>query len=148
MTIGELIGPDRIVVGVRVSDKTQLLQDLAGRAATALGRDRGAIFAALQARENLGSTGLGKGFALPHARLEGLDEPFALFVRLVRPIDFAAIDEGPVDLVILLLSPADGGNRHLATLAALARPLRDAGLMQKLRQAQDAATVYELLAGA
>jgi PTS system nitrogen regulatory IIA component len=146
MTIGEIIGPDQVVVGVRVTDKRQLLQDLAGRAATALALDRGVIFDALQARENLGSTGLGKGFALPHARLDGLNEPFALFVRLGRPIDFAAIDEKPVDLVILLLSPADGSNQHLATLASLSRPLRDAAFVQRLRRAPDAAALHGLLA--
>ena len=144
MAIGELIGPDRVVVGLRVADKAQLLQELAGRAATALGLDRRAVFDALQGRERLGSTGLGKGFALPHARLDGVGEPFALFVRLARPIDFAAIDEGPVDLVILLLSPVNGGNQHLATLAALSRPLRNAGFVQKLRQAADAAAVHRL----
>ncbi len=144
MAIGELIVPDRVVVGLRVADKAQLLQELAGRAATALGLDRRAVFDALQGRENLGSTGLGKGFALPHARLDALREPFALFVRLARPIDFAAIDEGPVDLVILLLSPVNGGNQHLATLAALSRPLRNAGFVQKLRQAPDAAAVHRL----
>ena len=147
MTIGEIIGPDCVVVGLRVADKTQLLQDLAGRAATALGLDRRVIFDALQARENLGSTGLGKGFALPHARLEALNETFALFVRLARPIDFEAIDERPVDLVILLLSPANGGNHHLATLAALSRPLRDAALVQRLRQAPDAEALHRMLAG-
>ena len=148
MAIGELIGPDRVVVGLRVSDKSQLLQELAGRAATALGLDRRAVFDALQGRENLGSTGLGKGFALPHARLDAVGEPFALFVRLARPIDFAAIDESPVDLVILLLTPANGGNQHLATLAALSRPLRNADFMQKLRQAPDAAAVHQLLVSA
>ena len=148
MTIGEIIGPDCVVVGLRVANKTQLLQDLAGRAATALGLDRRVIFDALQARENLGSTGLGKGFALPHARLEALSDTFALFVRLARPIDFEAIDERPVDLVTLLLSPANGGNHHLATLAALSRPLREPEFVQRLRQAKDAATVYGVLAGA
>ena len=147
MAIGELIGPDRVVVGLRVSDKSQLLQDLAGRAATALGLDRRTVFDALQGRENLGSTGLGKGFALPHARLDAVAEPFALFARLARPIDFAAIDERPVDLVILLLSPADGSNHHLATLAALSRPLRDAAFVQRLRQVPDAAAAHRMLAG-
>lgn len=148
MTIGEIIAPDRVEVGLRVGDKTQLLQELAGRAAAALGLDRAAIFEALQARENLGSTGLGKGFALPHARLDALSEPYALFARLARPIDFAAIDERPVDLVILLLSPANNGNQHLATLAALSRPLREPTFVRKLRGARDAAAVHTLLAGA
>jgi nitrogen PTS system EIIA component len=146
MTIGEIIGPDQVLVGVRAADKRQLLQNLAGRAATALALDRGTILEALQSRENLGSTGLGKGFALPHARLDALNEPFALFVRLGRPIDFAAIDEKPVDMVILLLSPADGGNQHLAMLAALSRPLRDAAFVQRLRRASDAAALHALLA--
>jgi PTS system nitrogen regulatory IIA component len=145
MTLGEIVEPDNVVVGLRVGDKAQLLHELAGRAAAAVGLDRRTIFEALQARENLGSTGLGKGFALPHARVEMLSEPFALLVRLARPIDFAAIDDQPVDLVILLLSPANGGNQHLATLAALSRPLRDAALVQRLRRAPDAAAVHRLL---
>lgn len=146
MPIGDLIGPDRVVVGLRVADKTQLLQDLARRAGTALGLDRREIFDALQARENLGSTGLGKGFALPHARIETLREPFTMFARLARPIDFASIDERPVDLVILLLSPANG-NQHLATLAALSRPLRNDDFVRRVRQTQDAAALHRLLAG-
>jgi len=148
MPIGDLIGSDRVVVGLRVADKTQLLQDLAGRASAALGLDRREIFDALQARENLGSTGLGKGFALPHARLNAVREPFALFVRLARPIDFMSVDELPVDLVILLLTPANGGNQHLATLAALSRPLRNDNFVQRLRQAQDASVLHGILASA
>jgi nitrogen PTS system EIIA component len=146
MPIGEIIGPDRVEVGLRVADKTQLLQELAGRAATALKLDRRTVYDALQARENLGSTGLGRGFALPHARLAAVQEPFVLFVRLARPIDFAAIDERPVDLVILLLTPDNGGNQHLATLAALSRPLRDPTFVQRLRQAQDAPALHRMLA--
>ncbi len=148
MTIGELIGPDQVIVGLRVPDKAQLLQDLAARAAMALGLERRAVFEALQARENLGSTGLGKGFALPHARLATIGRSFVLFVRLARPIDFAAIDEQPVDLVILLLTPADdAANLHLTTLATLSRPLRDAAFVRRLRQAADASAVHGLLAG-
>jgi PTS system nitrogen regulatory IIA component len=148
MTIGELIGPDQVIVGLRVPDKAQLLQDLAARAAMALGLERRAVFEALQARENLGSTGLGKGFALPHARLATIGRSFVLFVRLARPIDFAAIDEQPVDLVILLLTPTDdAANLHLTTLATLSRPLRDAAFVRRLRQAADARAVHGLLAG-
>ena len=148
MKMADLIGQDRVVVGLRAPDKTQLLQDLSGRAANALSLDRRKIFDALQARENLGSTGLGKGFALPHARMEGLGRAYALFVRLARPIDFASIDERPVDLAILLLTPANGANHHLATLATLSRPLRDELFVQKLRQAADATAVHRLLASA
>jgi PTS system nitrogen regulatory IIA component len=148
MTISDLIGPHQVIVGLRAGDKAQLLQELANRAAVDTTLDTSTIFSALQARENLGSTGLGKGFALPHARLEPLNAPYALFVRLARPIEFAAIDERPVDLVILLLTQANGGNQHLATLAAVSRPMRDAAFVQKLREAHDAAAVHRVLSRA
>ena len=148
MKIGDVIRPEHVIVGLRANDKAQLLQELARRAATTLALDQRLILDALQARENLGSTGLGKGFALPHARLAVLTSPFALFVRLARPIDFAAIDERPVDLVILLLPPESAGNQHLATLAALSRPLRDGEFVQRVRQAPDAAALHKLLADA
>ena len=148
MKIKDVIGPEQVEVGLRVSDKAQLLRELSRRAAAAVSIDQSVIHDALLARENLGSTGLGKGFALPHARLDTLPRFFALFVRLARPIDFAAIDGQPVDLIILLLTPANAGNQHLATLAALSRPLRDAEFVQRLRRAADTATIYTLLASA
>jgi nitrogen PTS system EIIA component len=146
MQIRDVIGPEQVEIGLRVSDKAQLLRELSRRAAAAVSIDQNVIHDALVARENLGSTGLGKGFALPHARLEALPRAFALFVRLARPIDFAAIDGEPVDLIILLLTPANSGNQHLATLAALSRPLRNAAFMQRLRQAPDATALHKLLA--
>jgi nitrogen PTS system EIIA component len=121
------------------------LRELAGRAAAALSLEPSILLIPLQAREALGSTGLGKGFALPHARLEPLPSRFALFAQLARPIDFAAIDGHPVDLVILLLTPADMGSEHLATLAALSRPLRDERFLRRLRQAADPQEVHRLL---
>ncbi len=84
MKIGEVIRPGQVIVGLRVADKAQLLQELARRAAAVVALDQRAILDALQARENLGSTGLGKGFALPHARLAALPAPFGLFARLAR----------------------------------------------------------------
>ena len=148
MTIGDLIGSNNVIDGLRAADKTQLLQELARRAGAALSLDQRVILDALQARENLGSTGLGKGFALPHARLDVLTRFFALFVRLARPIDFASIDGLPVNLMILLLTPANAGNQHLAMLAGLARPLRNEAFVQRLRQAPDATALHKLLADA
>ncbi len=147
MTIAERIAPDRVIVDARIAGKTQLLQDLARRSAAALGLNQGVIYDALQAREMLGSTGLGKGFAVPHARLASVTQPFALLLRLARPIDFAAIDDQPVDLVVLLLTPADSAGQHLSTLAAVSRPMRDDAFMQRLRQARDAAALHAVLAG-
>jgi nitrogen PTS system EIIA component len=147
MPIGDLIGPSQVVLGLRVADKAQLLAELARRSATAVSLDQAAILRALQAREQLGSTGLGKGFALPHARLEGLSKFYALCVRLQRPIEYEAIDGKPVDLVILLLTPEAASAQHLATLATLSRPLRDEAFVQRLRRASDTVALHKLLAG-
>jgi PTS system nitrogen regulatory IIA component len=113
MDLADLIEP--VVFAARASNKQQLLQDLASRVATLLNLDGRVIFDALQAREQLGSTGLGAGFALPHARVEGLDRLFGMFTRLNRPIHFDSIDGKPVDLVFLLLIPPTAGSEHLGT---------------------------------
>ncbi|HEY3849205.1 MAG TPA: PTS sugar transporter subunit IIA [Acetobacteraceae bacterium] len=147
MAIADLIGPDQMVVGLRVADKAQLLWELARRAAASLELEQPALLRALQAREQLGSTGLGRGFALPHARLQGLPRVYALLARLGRPIDYNSVDDKPVDLVVLLLTPESAAGQHLATLAALSRPFRDEGFAQQVRKAPDAAALYQVLAG-
>jgi PTS system nitrogen regulatory IIA component len=147
MAVSDLVGPEQVVVGLRVADKAQLLTELSRRAAVALSLDQGTLLRALQAREQLGSTGLGRGFALPHARLAQLPRIFAMVVRLARPIDYAAVDDKPVDLVVLLLTPESAASQHLATLAALSRPFRDEAFVQQVRKAPDAAALYRVLAG-
>jgi nitrogen PTS system EIIA component len=122
MMLSDLLGPEQILIDLQVNNKAQLLQELSRRAAAAIGIDGTHILEILQARENLGSTGLGKVFALPHARLESIETPFALLARLAKPIDFDAIDERPVDLVILLLTPSNRPNAHLSMLAQCRGP--------------------------
>ena len=82
MDIRDLIAPDRAISGLRTTDKSQILQELARRAAAFLGMDMSTIHDPLLAREKLGSTGIGQGVALPHARVKGLNNVFGLFVRL------------------------------------------------------------------
>jgi PTS system nitrogen regulatory IIA component len=145
MEIAEFIAPDRVALDLRARDKAQLLQELAKRAELSSGGiSADTILTALRSREQLGSTGLGKGFALPHARIEGLTGFVGLLARLARPIDYDAIDDAPVDLVFLLLMPADAGNNHVAALAAVSRRFRDADTTARLRKA-DAATAYGIL---
>lgn len=145
MEMGDLLRPDRVIAGLRVGDKAQLTTELSRRAAASLQIARQPVEAALIARERLGSTGLGQGFALPHARLDGLDRFFGLFTRLARPIDFEAIDERPVDLVFLLLIPGDAHGEHVAALAAISRRMRDHAFVQRLRKAGSAAAMYSAL---
>lgn len=146
MEIADLLSPDRIALDAKPRDKTQTLRLLADRlAGPGSGPSATAIAAALTARETLGSTGLGRGFALPHARIEGLDRFTGAILRLARPIDFAAIDGAPVDLVFGLLIPAGNDAGAIATLAAIARLGRDPAVTDRLRRSRDAAEVLAAL---
>jgi PTS system nitrogen regulatory IIA component len=146
MKIGDLITPDRIALDLRVKDKANLLRELAQRAeAAGAGLSASRIFTGLTAREALGSTGLGRGFALPHARLEGVNTCFGLFARLARPIDYDAIDSQPIDVVTLLLTPADDDALHLATLSLVSRRLREGDILSRLRRAEGVRSVYGML---
>lgn len=147
MEITDLIEPDRVIIGMRAVDKTAALAELARRAAALVNLPAPSIREALMAREELGSTGVGEGIAMPHARIAGLDRLFGLFARLERPIDFAAVDERPVDLVFLLLIPATAGQEHLAALAAVARRLRKPDMASRLRAADGRAQLYRELVG-
>ena len=147
MKISDFIAPENVVVRLGVKDKPQLLTELSRRAAAPLLTDVRTILAALTAREELGSTGIGDGIAIPHARIERLPAPFGLFAHLDRPIDFAAIDDKPVDLVFLLLSPTGADSEHLAALACVSRRLRDRKVAERLRAARDPGALYDMLAG-
>ena len=144
--LGELLAPDRVIAGLRVRDKQALIQEFATRAAKQLEVAVAAIAGPLLAREQMGSTGLGRGFALPHARVSGLTGCFGMFARLARPIEYQAIDQQPVDLVFLLLIPAEAESAHVAALAAISRRMRDPGLVDRLRKSDDAGELYRLIA--
>lgn len=145
MDLADLIAPKNVVFGVRAKNKEQLLYELASRAAISLNLEPEMIFTALQAREQLGSTGLGDGFALPHAGIERLDHFFGMFARLNRPIEFDSVDGLPVDLVFLLLIPANGQGEHVAALAAVSRQMRDREFATNLRKATSAEVLCKLL---
>jgi PTS system nitrogen regulatory IIA component len=144
MMIKDFLSPADTIVGLRASDKARLLHDLADRAAARLNLDATHVTQELLKREDLGSTGVGNGIAIPHARLSGLARPFGFFARLKRPIDFDAIDGEPVDLVFLLLQPAPAPAQgdSLNALAAVSRKLRESDRLEKLRAAEDDAEFY------
>jgi PTS system nitrogen regulatory IIA component len=147
MEIADIINPHQVIAALRVGDKASLIKELARRAAAELGLEPQAIIGALEGREQMGSTGMGSGIALPHARIEKLNRFFGLFARLERPIDFAAIDGKPVDLVVLLLIPPGAGSEHLSALACIARRLRDGAAAKQLRTAETASDLYSVLTG-
>lgn len=141
----DFVTVDEIECGLPASSKRQVLETLSKRAAKLTGLKAENIFAALLHREKLGSTGLGDGIAIPHARIESLNRLFGIFARLDRPIDFEAVDDQPVDIVFLLLAPAETGTHHLNALSKIARALRDKRICQELRRVQSSDAAFNLL---
>ncbi len=145
MEIRDILSPEAVVAGLKVTSKKQALQELARHAATVTGVNERKIFETLLERERLGTTGVGNGIAIPHGKLSELSRLYGVFARVEKPIDFDAIDEQPVDLIFLLLAPEAAGADHLKALARVSRLLRDAGTCEKLRGAKTADGLYLLL---
>jgi len=138
----DLLPPERVRTGLAADDKAALiarLADLLGGADAKIART------ALEAREQLGSTGLGHGVAIPHGRSAAVPEARAAFVRLAKPIDFGADDGEPVDLVAALIVPEHFTDQHLKLLAELAELFSNTDVTRALRAAPDAAALREAL---
>ncbi|QNL20089.1 PTS IIA-like nitrogen regulatory protein PtsN [Hyphobacterium sp. CCMP332] len=133
MALPDLLSADTVLGSLSATNRKQALQILSEAAAAKLDLDSRIIFDAVMERERLGSTGVGDGVAIPHARLEGLDHVFGLFAKLKSPIDFDAIDGRPVDLVFLLLAPETSGAEHLKALARISRVFRREDIRSHLR---------------
>jgi len=139
----DLLRPEAVYEGVTVAHKKALFVQLCN-AADALGLDGKLTAERLAAREKLGSTGFGGGVAIPHARLPDVSAVTGVFMRLAQPIEFDAVDDLPVDLVFMLVSPVDAGAEHLKALARVSRRLRDRTFLAKLRGAGSPDALYAL----
>jgi nitrogen PTS system EIIA component len=148
MQLADFLDCDAIKTALPGGSKRALLQQLANLAAQRVGVDAAPVLAALNEREQLGSTGFGLGVAIPHAKIDGLERVYASFARLGEPVDYKAIDSRPVDLVFLLLSPPDAGAEHLKALAAISRVTRDAATLERLRGARSRDALAAVLMGA
>ncbi len=147
MDVSALLEAESILTDMRASGKKAVLQKLCERAAHDTGIEARRIFDAVIEREKLGSTGVGGGVAIPHARLEGLDRVRGWFARLEKPIDFEAVDDAPVDMVFLLLAPDAANADHLKALARVSRFFRRESQRQRIRAAENAAAILSLFAG-
>jgi PTS system nitrogen regulatory IIA component len=143
--LAALVGPAATRVGAAVSDARSVLALLASLAAEQTGVPERAILDGLVARERLGSTGVGHGVAVPHARLPGITAQSGALVRTIEPIDFAAPDLQPCDLFVLLLAPTDAAGDHLKALAALSRRLREPPVRAAMRAAHNEAELRAAL---
>ena len=145
MSLANLIDERSVIVGLKAGSRKQIFQELAERAGGVVGIAPRVIFERLLERERLGSTGIGAGIAIPHARVPGLEQLFGMVARLARPIRYDALDALDVDLVFLLLAPEAAGADHLNALARVARLLRDTDLVAKIRGCRDESCIHALL---
>ena len=145
MELADILNEESVIACTGIKTKQEVLQKLAEQAAHVTGASAPAIFAALADREALGSTGLGNGIAIPHGKMAGLSGVTAVFARLDEPVDFEAVDDQPVDLVMMLLAPVGAGAEHLKALARVARMLRTESVLDSLRRARSKEDLYAIL---
>jgi len=148
MQLHDFLDFEAFRTSVSVGNKRSLLQQISALAASRLQLEPAAVLASVAEREKLGSTGFGHGVAIPHGKVDGLNRIYSLLVRLAEPIDYKAIDDKPVDLVFLLLSPLDAGGEHLKALAAISRVTRHSHILEKLRGARSPDALAAVLIGA
>lgn len=145
MDLAKILRPSAVRVVGQLTSKKRLFQELGEIVAQAYQMNGALAVDGLQERESLGPTGVGHGIALPHARIEELQEICGVFLRLERPLDYDSVDRQPVDLVFALFAPKDSGVDHLKALALVSRTMRDASVCAKLRANTDPAKLYAIL---
>tara|TARA_R110002096_G_scaffold86758_9_gene199379 strand:+ start:917 stop:1381 length:465 start_codon:yes stop_codon:yes gene_type:complete len=145
MHLNEIFAPNAVITALPATSKSQVLRSLAEAAATANDLDSQELFEILRERERLGSTAIGDGVALPHAKVPGLDRLIGWVACLEKPVPFDAIDDKPVDLVVLLLAPEGAGADHLRVLAQLSRLARDHQRCAALRGCSSADALWQTL---
>lgn len=144
--IADILTPEGVVLDLKTcTSKRQVLKELAEHAAAAVDLDPQRLLEALMERERLGTTGIGHGIAIPHARMSELKRLVGLFARLDEPVDFEALDDQPSDLIFLLLAPDSADADSLKALARISRLLRDPAVQRRLRQEHDRDAVYRML---
>jgi PTS system nitrogen regulatory IIA component len=145
MDIQDFLSPNDVTIDVAPANKRKLLVDLADKAGSRLRLPPGTILAELSKREELGSTGVGNGVAIPHARFNQIDRPFGMLFRLRQPVEFEALDGKPIDIVFLLLLPESAKGEQLSALACVARKLRNPAVAAALRKASNAMETFRVL---
>ena len=146
MELKEILVLESVRYATGISSKKRLLTEISQQAEAIHGFDSATVFKALQEREALGSTGVGRGVAIPHARFDNLTKVYGFFTRLEKPVDFESVDHQPVDLIFTLLAPKSEGAEHLKALALVSRTLRSDATCTKLRANENSQALFSLLA--
>jgi PTS system nitrogen regulatory IIA component len=145
MTVTALLSPDRVFIDPNISSKKKLLEFIANTVTEQCGLTQSKLFNSLLDRERLGSTGLGNGFAIPHARLPDLKEAIGFFVKLAKPIKFDAPDNQPVDLIFCIIIPEHATDEHLQILASLAKTFSQPSIREAIRTAHTDSDVTRII---
>lgn len=147
MKLTEHLTPALIKVPLIATDKKSAIAEMVDLLVQGgVTESRETLLAAVMERENQRTTGIGLGFAIPHAKTDAVKGLIIALGRTAQPIDFAAIDGKPVNLIALLVSPSNATSQHIQALARLSRMVTSASLLQKLLDAPDAASLYSLIA--
>lgn len=148
MTVSALLSPQTIFLDTEISSKKKLLQLIANIVADRTQLSESSIYSNLLSRERLGSTGLGQGFAVPHARLNDLDKTMACFFRLKEAVNFEAPDNQPVDLVFTIIIPEEATEEHLLILSSLARIFSREEICDAIRNAANKDEIAQIIQSA
>ncbi|HDI78684.1 MAG TPA: PTS sugar transporter subunit IIA [Desulfobacteraceae bacterium] len=143
MKISDLLFEDTIITELKAVSKKEALEELADRVIRHipnLSKDK--LLNILIERENLGSTGIGEGVAIPHGKYKEMKEPILGFGKSTKGIDFDAIDGKPVHLIFILLAPDNATNVHLKTLAKIAKISKNSSLRKRLMEANSPEEIY------
>lgn len=143
--ISALLSPNRIFINTEITSKKKLLEFIANQASHQLQLDEATLYSNLLDRERLGSTGLGKGFAIPHTRLAELETAIGVFIKLEHSINFEAPDNQPVDLIFAIIVPEQATDQHLQTLSTLAKVFSQADICQAIRDTGSSEEIVNLL---
>lgn len=145
MQLSEVLSLDCTKSAVQCTSKKRALEIISEIAAEYSSQNSTELFECMLSREKMGSTGIGNGIAIPHARMTNSDRAIAVLLQCEEPIEFDAIDNRPVDLLFALLVPEEQCKEHLKTLACMAERLNDKQVLKQLRSAQSDQELYDIM---
>lgn len=145
MLLTDLISQRDVFYLSNTTSKKRLFQDISKHFSQILEIDNSYIFSCFQDREKLGHTGMGKGIAIPHTRIEKIESIQGMFIRLEKPINFESLDKQPIDIIFALVAPKEDSTEHLKALAKVSRLLKDNDVCKKLRSTEDNLALFSIL---
>ncbi len=146
MRLEDVLNKDYIILALNAREKREVLEEMVeDLSEKVIGLNKEELLELLLEREKLGSTGIGYGVAIPHAKTNGIKNILVSFARSRRGIDFQSTDEKPVHLFFLIVAPENATSSHLRVLSEISRLLRESDFRKKLLKASDAGEIYRAI---